>query len=80
MTNIALPEGLTTIGDSVFSGCSSLTNITLPEGLTTIGYSAFRGCSSLTVLYIPKGTEDYFKRLLPSEYHSMLRSQLNSQS
>ena len=80
LTNIALPEGLTTIGDGAFSGCSSLTNIALPEGLTTIGDRAFRDCSSLTVLYIPKGTEDYFKRLLPSEYHSMLRSQLNSQS
>ena len=80
LTNITLPEGLTTIGDGAFSYCSSLTNITLPEGLTTIGELAFYDCSSLTVLYIPKGTEDYFKRLLPSEYHSMLRSQLNSQS
>jgi hypothetical protein len=41
LTNIALPEGLTTIGDGAFSGCSSLTNIALPEGLTTIGYRAF---------------------------------------
>lgn len=79
-TEFIVPVFVKSIGESAFSGCSSLTNITLPEGLTTIGYSAFRGCSSLTVLYIPKGTEDYFKRLLPSEYHSMLRSQLNSQS
>ena len=79
-TEFIVPVFVKSIGESAFSGCSSLTNIALPEGLTTIGYSAFRGCSSLTVLYIPKGTEDYFKRLLPSEYHSMLRSQLNSQS
>ncbi len=46
--------GGASIGDSAFSGCSSLTSITIPESLTSIGDSAFRGCSSLTRITIPE--------------------------
>ena len=55
LTSITIPESVTTIGDSAFSGCSSLTSITIPKGVTTIGDSAFSGCSSLTSITIPKG-------------------------
>jgi len=41
------------IGDSAFSGCSSLTSITLPDSVTSIDYFAFSGCSSLTSISIP---------------------------
>ncbi len=36
------------IGDSAFSGCSSLTSIEIPSGVTSIGNEAFSNCSSLT--------------------------------
>ena len=51
---ITLPEGVTSIGNSAFYGCSSLTSITLPKGVTSIGNSAFYGCSSLTSITLPK--------------------------
>ena len=35
--NVKIPEGVTTIGDHAFDGCSSLTHVTIPEGVTTIG-------------------------------------------
>ena len=50
---MTIPEGVTSIGDSAFYGCSSLTSVTIPEGVTSIGDSAFSGCSSLTSVTIP---------------------------
>ena len=55
LTEYLIEEGVTSIGDSAFSGCKSLTSITIPEGVTSIGKSAFRYCSSLTSITIPEG-------------------------
>ena len=44
---------VTSIGDSAFSGCSSLTEIVIPDSITSIGNYAFSGCSSLTEIVIP---------------------------
>ena len=40
-TPITLPEGIKTIGESAFEGCSSLTEITLPSTLEKVGEKAF---------------------------------------
>ena len=48
-------EGVTSIGDYAFSGCSSLTSMAIPEGVTSIGGNAFYYCSSLTSVTIPEG-------------------------
>jgi hypothetical protein len=50
---ITIPDGVTTIGDCTFYGCSSLTAISIPDGVTTIGVNAFRECSSLATITIP---------------------------
>ena len=42
-----IPEGVTSIGDYAFRGCSSLTSITLPESVNEIGSYAFQYCYSL---------------------------------
>jgi len=48
-------DGVTTLGQYAFAGCSSLTEITLPAGLTKIGSYAFDNCSALTgTLLIPE--------------------------
>ena len=52
VTNLVIPEGVTSIGDYAFSACSGLTAITIPEGVTSIGYAAFEDCSSLTAVHI----------------------------
>ena len=48
-----IEDGVTSIGDSAFSYCSSLTNITIPDSVTSIGDSAFSGCWDLTSITIP---------------------------
>lgn len=44
---IIIPEHVTAIGDSTFSGCTSLKTINFPSNLVSIGEYAFKGCSSL---------------------------------
>ena len=46
LANVTLPETLKTMGNNVFSGCSSLKEISLPA-LETLGVYTFRGASVL---------------------------------
>ena len=52
-TSVSIPNSVTSIGGSAFSGCSSLTSVTIPNSVTSIGGSAFFVCSSLTSVTIP---------------------------
>ena len=51
--DLVIPNNLTSIKNSAFSGCSSLTSVTIPNSVTSIGSSAFSGCSGLTTVTIP---------------------------
>ena len=47
ITDIRIPNSITTIGDSAFWGCSGLTSITLPDSVTNLGSASFYGCTKL---------------------------------
>ena len=53
LTSVSIPNTVTTIGFSAFSGCSGLTSINIPNSVTTIEDRAFSGCSGLTSINIP---------------------------
>ena len=53
VTDLVIPEGVTSISDYAFRGCSNLTSITIPNSVTSIGNEAFASCSSLTNITIP---------------------------
>ena len=51
--DLVIPNGVTSIGQSAFSGCSNFTSVTIPNSVASIGDFAFSGCSGLTSVTIP---------------------------
>ena len=52
LTNVIIPDSVTSIGNSAFSGCTGLTNMTILNSVTSIGNHAFSGCTGLTSVII----------------------------
>ena len=46
-TEIAIPDGVNSIGYGAFSGCDELISVTIPDGVASIGPFAFCDCSGL---------------------------------
>ena len=48
-----IPQGVTSICRSAFSGCTGLTSVNIPDGVASIGDGAFSRCIGLTSVTIP---------------------------
>lgn len=55
VTNIVIPDGITSIKNYTFYRWKELASVTIPDGVTSIGVSAFAFCNSLANVTIPSG-------------------------
>lgn len=54
MTEIELPETLTSIGEQAFYGCTKLTKIVIPDSVTNVGNSICYNCAALKEVVLSK--------------------------
>lgn len=53
--DIAVPDGVTSIGGRAFFYCENLTSVNIPASVASIGIRAFEHCINLTSVNIPNG-------------------------
>ena len=53
LKEVAIEDGVTSIGSYAFYECTGLRELTIPDSVTSIGDWAFSGCSSLASVTIP---------------------------
>ena len=54
--NTIIPNGITTIGEVAFGGCTKLESILIPESVTKIEDNAFKGCNNLKSIFLLPST------------------------
>ena len=64
ITEIDIPESVTTIRYRALRECAGLTELHLPSGLTTLGNESLTQCTGLTSLVIPSGVTQISENLL----------------
>ena len=57
IANIIIENGVTSIGDYAFNGCTYLKSVQIPSSVKAIGDYAFYNCSRLSTFEIPEGVE-----------------------
>lgn len=58
VTEIEIPNSITTIKPYTFQDCIHLTSVTIPQSVTSIKDYAFYGCSALTSVKIPDSVKE----------------------
>ena len=75
VNDLFIPEGVTSVGNYAFYGCSGLTSVSIPSSVAIVGNDAFSGCSALKEIEINTNTiGTWFKGL-----HSIQKITLGEQ-
>lgn len=53
ITNLIIPNGVTSISGKAFAYCEALTSLSIPNGVVSIGEKAFYNCKSISSVTIP---------------------------
>lgn len=56
--HVVIPEGITTVSESLFMGCTSLKTVVVPGYVKRIEQSAFRECPNLISVELQEGVEE----------------------
>lgn len=59
VTDLIIPDSVTSIDDYAFYGCTSLRSVTIPDSVILIDDGAFCGCRSLTGITVDSNNEYY---------------------
>ena len=78
ITEIIIEDGVTTIGEDAFYGCSYLESITIPESVTSIGYRAFGYCDNLFDVYYGSSMDDWEKIAIDERNESLLSATIHT--
>ena len=54
LTEANIPDGVTTLRDWVFAGCTNLAELNIPDSVTNIAPCAFQDCCGITTVTIPQ--------------------------
>ncbi|MBQ6929506.1 MAG: leucine-rich repeat protein, partial [Oscillospiraceae bacterium] len=64
ITEVVVPENVTSIGVNAFNSCKNIKTITLPSTLMSIGSNALAGCSALETVIFSGDAQDWYDREL----------------
>ncbi|MBR7032103.1 MAG: S-layer homology domain-containing protein, partial [Clostridia bacterium] len=58
VTDLVIPDGVASVANGAFSGCTSITSVRIPDSTVDIGYRSFADCRNLRNLTIGNGLQN----------------------
>lgn len=77
VSDLIIPENVTSIGNYAFNGCTCMESLLVPKNITNIGNSVFDNCNNLmSIVWCPETLNDYSSASNAPFYN--IRNQINS--